>query len=352
MKKTTDSSTRKCVSKKRIILRCFVAFLSFLLLLSASGLLYVKSKLDLLNRTPISGNEDLTYSDIYEGPYHDVEDSLAEIEHLQNSYEAAQKIELLNEEHVENILLIGSDRRSTSENGRSDSIILVSINHKTKKIHLISLMRALYVCIPKSSGETWGMLNAAYSWGGPDLLAKTIENNFRIDIDRHVVVDFSSFTTAINLVGGVSIPLTAAEAQLINADYGTSFRAGNQILNGEQALFYARIRKLDNDFVRTGRQRTVITALIQQAMRSDISTLNRLANTLLPLISTNFSNSEIFSHISNLLSYANYDIDQLMLPIENQSGTSFTGIIYIGGMEMYQVDFSTNIPALFNQILN
>lgn len=352
MKQSNSPPGKRTVSKKRLATRFLVTFMAFLFLLTASGLLYVKSKLDLINRETISGNENLTYSDIYEGPYHDTEDSHEQIQHLQNSYESAQKIEILKEDHIENILLIGSDRRSSGENGRSDSIILVSINHQTKKIHLISLMRALYVCIPKSSGNTWGMLNAAYSWGGPELLCKTVENNFRIAIDHYAVVDFSSFTTAIDLVGGIEINLTAPEANLINADCGTAFQAGIQRLNGDQALYYARIRKLDNDFIRTGRQRTVITALIQKATRSDLGTLNSLANKLLPLVSTDMSNSDIFSHVGKLLSYVNYDIDQMMLPIENQSGTSFTGIIYVSGMEMYQVDFSTNIPALFDKILN
>ncbi len=313
----------------------------------AGGLIYINSLLDMMNRGEIVGDDTLTEDQVYEEePTYDVPDSKEEIEDAQDQYDQVQDIVIQEEDHVDNILLIGSDRRNTNELGRSDAMMILSINKKTGNIHIVSLMRAMYVNIPRPSGDTWGMLNAAYSWGGTSLLIKTIENNFRIDIDNYVVVDFTSFTKAIDLVGGVEINLSNGEAVYINNRCDKKVYVGKQLLNGEQALHYSRIRKLDNDFVRTSRQRTVITALLNKALKSSVGTLTNLAEEILPSISTDLSNADIMNYLTLLPTFANGKIDQIMLPVENQSGTSFVGKIYVNGREMYKVDFAANIKAL------
>lgn len=329
-----------------IVLLC-ICILILLLMLAA--FIYFNSLLGKIDRTEITGDLNLSEDQIYETPTVDVPDSIDEIEQVKQEFLEAQKIDIVQSDGVENILLIGADRRSMQENGRSDSVILVSLNHETGKIHLTSFMRAMYVCIPRSDGNVWGMLNAAYSWGGPNLLIDTIELNFRVRIDRYVIVDFTAFETAIDMVGGVELTLTEREASVIQTQTGKPISSGKQLLNGHQALIYAQTRNIDNDFKRTSRQRTVITALLNMVPNMDVSTLISMANEILPLVNTNLSNTEIMQYIMECIPMVS-NISQRMLPVENEDGESFTGIIYVNGREMYRVNFAHNIKALHDFI--
>lgn len=313
-----------------------------LLLAVAGGILYLNSLMNLVDRTEDTENEFLSESEVYaDEPTFDITEPPEVIQDAQDEFENIQQETVKEEAHIENILLIGSDRRSNRENGRADSMIILSINHSTKKIHLTSLMRAIYVCIPRSSGDTWGMLNAAYSWGGPKLLISTVENNFRIKIDHYIAVDFESFQKAIDIVGGVELELTRAEASHLQLG-----GAGTYTLKGEKALDYARIRMLDNDFIRTSRQRKVITALLQKARGIDLGTLNSLATSILPYVKTDMTNDVIFGYLLQAPTLLTFPIDQRMLPVENESGKTFTGKIYVNGREMYKIDFEGNLKAL------
>ena len=325
-----------------IILGCIFGLI---LLAALAAFIYFNSLLGKIDRTEITGDMSLSEEQIYEEPTVDVPDSIDEIELVKKEFEEAQNIALASTDGVENILLIGADRRSMSENGRSDSVIMVSINHNTKKIHLTSFMRAMYVCIPRSDGNVWGMLNAAYSWGGPNLLIDTIELNFRVKIDRYVIVDFTAFEKAIDMVGGVSVEITQKEASFLQTYSKTPLHEGEHLFNGHLALVYAQTRYIDNDFKRTGRQRAVITALLNKVPEMEINTLISMANEILPFVNTNLSNTEIMRYIMECVPFVT-NISQRMLPIENESGESFTGIIYVNGREMYRVNFAANIKAL------
>lgn len=330
-----------------IILGCI--FLLILLLILAA-FIYFNSLLDKIDRTEITGDLSLSQEEIYETPTVDVPDSVDEIEQVKQEFEAAQKIEIAQSDGVDNILLIGADRRSMSENGRSDSVILVSLNHDTGKIHLTSFTRAMYVCIPRSDGNVWGMLNAAYSWGGPNLLIDTIELNFRIGIDRYVIVDFTAFKKAIDMVGGVEVTLTEREAAVIQSQSRyTTTTAGTQVLDGHRALVYAQTRKIDNDFKRSGRQRAVIMSLLNKVPTMGINTLISMANEILPFVNTNLSNMEIMQYVIKCVPMVS-NVSQRMLPIENEDGESYTGMIYVNGQEMYRVNFAHNIQALHDFI--
>lgn len=340
---------KKKRSAGKIIGIVLICICLVLLLLMLAAFIYFNSLLNKIDRNEITGDPNLSEEEIYETPTVDVPDSIDEIEKVKQEFEEAQKIEIAKSEGVDNILLIGADRRSMNENGRSDSVILVSLNHNTGKIHLTSFMRAMYVCIPRSDGNVWGMLNAAYSWGGPNLLIDTIELNFRIKIDRYVIVDFTAFETAIDMVGGVELNLTAQEASVIRTQTGVPTYEGVQVLDGHRALIYAQTRNIDNDFKRTSRQRTVITSLLNKVPSIEINTLISMANEILPLVNTNLSNTEIMWYIMECIPMVS-NISQRMLPVENESGESFTGIIYVNGREMYRVNFAHNIKALHDFI--
>lgn len=347
-----EETPKKKTSAKKVLLIILCALLLLLVIVVAAGLIFLNIFLNKLDREEITGDINLAEEEIYEEATVDITDSVEHIEEAQKDFENVQEIDPLENANIKNVLLIGSDRRSTGENGRSDAMILVTMNYDTGKVHLTSLMRAMYVCIPRSDGDVWGMLNASYSWGGPKLLISTIENNFRIHIDHYVVVDFDSFKLAVDLMGGVDINLSSTEAAYVQSASQNTITAGMNHLNGTEALKYSRLRYIDNDFMRTGRQRKVVEALMKKALTTDLSTLMSLAEQILPYVNTNMTNTEIMSYLLKAPGLLGSSITQRMLPIENESGKTYTGMIYVNGREMYKVDFETNVKALHEFMLS
>lgn len=200
---------------------------------------------------------------------------------------------------IVNILLIGQDRREGEGRARSDSMILCTFNKKTKQLIMTSFLRDLYVQIP---GYSSNRMNAAYAAGGMLLLDQTLEKNFGLYIDGNVEVDFTQFADIVDLLGGVEIELRQDEANLINQETGSTLSQGIQRLNGEQALAYARIRKLDadGDFSRTSRQRKVMSALVEAYRHSSLTTILSLLNQILPMITTDMNKLEILGYALEL----------------------------------------------------
>ena len=120
------------------------------------------------------------------------------------------KVDALDGKHVINILLIGQDRREGESRARSDTMILVSVNTERKSISLVSLMRDLYVQIP---GYSDNRINAAYQWGGMELLDETVLENFGVEVDGNVEADFEQFETIIDILGGVDVEMSKGEAE-------------------------------------------------------------------------------------------------------------------------------------------
>lgn len=196
-----------------------------------------------------------------------------------------------------NILLIGQDRREGESRQRSDAMILCSINPSQNTITLVSFLRDTYLPIP---GYHSSRLNSAYQWGGMGLLKRTISENFGVAIDACVEVDFSGFQKIIDILGGVSISLTSAEARYLHTHFGWPLNSGENQLTGEQALAYARIRAIGNDFGRAQRQRTVISSLIAGIRKADLGTLLSLTHQILPLITTDMTNGQILHYVTEL----------------------------------------------------
>lgn len=263
--------------------------------------------------------------------------------------------DVMSDPDVTNILLIGTDTRDTSERGRSDSMILVSLNTRTNKLLMFSFLRDIYIYIP-GVGST--RLNHAYAYGGAELTMQTIEGNFGIEIDKYVKVDFFSFIEAIDAVGGVDITVTDAEAELINdylgeinnlvGDKSGSDKlsgGGDLHLNGKQALCYARIRYIGTDFERTRRQRDVLNQVIEKVEGMSLGELDSFLDTVLPLITTNISSSEFFSYMMNASEYTSYTRVADSIPI---SGTY--SFMTVRGMSVIGIDFTQNANILRNNI--
>lgn len=200
-----------------------------------------------------------------------------------------EELEPLMDDDLINLLLVGQDRRPGQGRQRSDSMIVCSINPDTMEISLVSFLRDLYVDFPGDYSDN--RLNAAYAFGGFPLLTETLYLNFGVTIDGCFEVDFNGFTEIIDTVGGVDITLTEAEAGVL----GEGTVSGLNHLTGEQALKYSRIRYIDSDFNRTGRQRNVIQAIFNKVKGQSVKQLMALLDVVLPCITTDMSNTQIMS---------------------------------------------------------
>lgn len=254
--------------------------------------------------------------------------------------------------NVINILLVGSDHGAIKgDHGRSDSIMIATVNFKTKELKLTSLMRDMYVEIP---GHGHNKLNAAYAFGGVELLYQTIAKNFGIKIDNYCVVDFSTFEKVINKVGGVEISLEEKEAKYLNTTNYISkkkyrnVKVGKQTLNGNQALGYARVRYVvskkygDGDFGRTGRQRAVLQAALNKVLQQNPATIANIALDALKDVSTDMNASYLKALVLKVIKMGTTEIDQMRVPLE---GTYKMGRAQ-SNMFVFFINFEANKAAL------
>lgn len=203
-----------------------------------------------------------------------------------------ENVDDLNDKKLINILLVGQDRRPGESRQRSDSMILCSINTKTKQVSLISFMRDLYVQIPGNYSDN--RLNAPYVFGGFPLLKDTLNCNFGVTVDGCFEVDFQGFEKVIDTVGGIDMELTPEEASIV----GNGAVGGMNHLSGSQALEYSRIRVIGTDFGRTERQRKVLVSVFDKVRGCGLSEINDMANAILPCMTTDMSNAQIMKLIA------------------------------------------------------
>ena len=248
---------------------------------------------------------------------------------------------------IVNILLIGQDRREGEETARSDSMILCTYHRKTGNVTMTSFLRDLYVPIP---GHHNNRINAAYSEGGAALLDRTLRANSDLHIDGNIEVDFSQFSQIIDLLGGVQLELREDEAAEINKETGSGLSAGVQVLNGEQALTYARIRKLDadGDFSRTSRQRKLMNALLGSYRNIKWKDLLPLIDELLPLTSTDMNYGRLVLLAMEILpKLSDAQITSQRIPADG----TFTDE-KIDGMAVLSADLEANRQLLRETLLN
>lgn len=225
---------------------------------------------------------------------------------------------LVNDNMVLNVLLIGSDSMSTGDGGRSDSLLILSLNIRSKKIKVTSIMRDIWVNIP---GYGKDRINAAYAYGGPKLTIETIQKNFGVLIDRYMCVDFEGFCKIIDTLGGIDIELTSNECKYINTysgDKNILTGSGMKHLTGLQALHHSRNRNsIGSDYDRTSRQRDVIRSTIDSLKKSDVKKITEMISTLAPLVTTNFRTSEITRLALNSMTYLNFPMDEFRIPTDD-----------------------------------
>lgn len=235
---------------------------------------------------------------------------------------------------IVNVLVTGQSYREGEDSRLADTNILVTINKDTKVVTLTSFFRDTYVDLADYKGKScgWNRINTAYAlgyvWGGTggamEMTNLTIKNNFGIEVDYNVEIDFTAFTKIIDLLGGVRIELTEAEAKYLNEhkyDWQEEVTAGENRLFGDYALSYARMRKADgdgeSDIKRTERQRKLIEAIINKLKSKGISVVKDLVDEILPMITTNMTNAQITSEMLDLLPLlADITIEKGTCPVE------------------------------------
>ncbi len=204
------------------------------------------------------------------------------------------EVEKLYNQDIINVLLIGQDRREGEVRARSDSMILVSVNTVKNTIQMTSFMRDLYVQIP--GGYADNRINAAYSMGGAELLDATLEKNFGIQVDGNIEVDFQQFETIVDILGGVDVEMNGEESGYMNRYFsklGVTSEGMNH-LNGEQALHFARMRRVTgSDFGRTERQRRLLSAIAGSLKSAGFNEIKRLIDDVLPYVTTDLSNAKL-----------------------------------------------------------
>ncbi len=250
--------------------------------------------------------------------------------------------------YVKSVLVIGTDTRDPNEErGRSDSMILVSMNSRTDQIYMTSFMRDAYVDIPGYGSDK---LNAAYSYGGPELLMDTLEENFDVHIDDYVMITFAACAAMIDAVGGVELEISDREAEAVNEILISEVNeimgddreddlldgGGKLTLDGKQALSYSRIRYVGNaDFERTERQRTVMSQVMSKVKGNPFRLLPVCMGAL-PKMTTNMSVLGLYGYaLTTPFKLATYDMQQQRVPADG----TFQGAD-VGGQSVLEIDLA------------
>lgn len=230
---------------------------------------------------------------------------------------------------ITNILLVGTDGEYVEKGNRSDSVMLVTIDSKNKDIKLSSIARDTYVDIPGYSTEK---LTHAYAYEGIDLLKEVFKENFDLDIDKYIAVNFVSFMEIIDEIGGVVVDVPESGLKSINSMIDSCYNyysdkdsvgekeylteAGTQRLNGYQALAFSRIRYTDSAFHREARHREVAESAYKEFAQKGVDTYKRCADIVLNNTKTNISPMEMMNLAYTVLKINDKDIEQFQFPLE------------------------------------
>lgn len=301
--------------------RITVLLLSIIMLFCGSGMVLYYNVIDSIN-------------------YEEIEDTDYSTSDQTGTNKIVSKESLLKDNNILNILLFGKDASGGGDDkGRSDTIILLSLDNNSKKIKLTSFQRDTYVSIP---GYGDNKLNAAFSLGGVPLSVSMVEANFGVDVDKYACVDFNSFRKIIDILGGVDMELTTDEVKYINAQIDvnnqekyTEFLTVDETvekqmvhLNGYQALWYARNRGADSlggiaeysfdgdDWDRTARQRKLIETIVDGMKKASLSEIVQIVNAVGPYVTTNLKKEDITFLVSNCMTYLSYDMVEMTVPTE------------------------------------
>lgn len=233
---------------------------------------------------------------------------------------------------VLNILLIGIDNYDININGRADALILVSINTQTRTFTLASLLRDQYAYIVADGKESFEKMHLSNNRGGPECLIATIESHYKVQIDNYIMASLETFPKIIDRLGGVTLTLTQAEVNYL----GEGYVVGEQRLDGAHALRYARLRQIDSEQERTGRERKLLNSLMTEMKGASLGELVGLVTDLLPYVRTGLTQTQMISLATRAVSegWLNYSFQQFYTP----SGSCWKGGM-LDGLWYWYVDY-------------
>ncbi len=374
--KTQETAGTETTSRRKKLPRwakILIGVVVVLVVVAGAGVLYVNGKLDLLRYSDGSISE--------MGTIDATEDQDLDVTGLVHNDEEMEMPEgsPFADENVLNILLIGTDERTEavndadafthlnqldgtedttefSDDARADALILVSLNISDHTIRLVSIERGTGVPILLDGYEgQYDWITHTFRYGGAKLTMDTVEDCFNVQVDHYVRVNFNSFVQIVDAVGGVDIEITELEAKALNWEVPSNsmlivdkVEPGLNHFDGYTALQYARLRKIDNDWKRIERQRTVIEAVLDQVKDASVVELDNLLNTVLPLVQTNFTKSEITALLVQLPAFLGAEVEQLSMPLQGTYGVR-TGM---DDRLMYDPDWAVNIKALQDFLYN
>ena len=320
------SRRRRHKKKKNVAGRVFLILLCLILLAFAAAALYYNSMLNRLDFADKSESLVSAGESLVSAGESLVEQVKADTESIKQAIQESgitgiQSVnpaqgEVKTNKNIVNVLLIGSDYRipNTSDPGRADVTMLCSLNKKTGDIKLISFERGIMMDVPGVGIE---LLTHSFHYGGAELTTQLLRDYFLLDIAGYAHVDFDSFSALVNAVGGVDIELTDAEAWALGC------RTGWNHMDGALALKYCRLRSIDSNWGRIARQRTTVQAILNQVKDMNLSELNSLAETILPLIHTDLSKAEITSILLNAPKFLGATAEQMVVPDHNNQNCDF-----------------------------
>lgn len=243
---------------------------------------------------------------------------------------------------ITNIALFGVDTRDTGEDsGRSDAIIILTVDQDNNIIKMTSILRDSKVSI---DGHGENKINAAYAYGGAVLAVKTLNQNFNLDIKDYVTVNFSQLADIVDAVGGVTLTLTQEEVNAANAllvqyfpDASVIASSGEVLLTGEQAVSYSRVRKIDSDDERASRQQKVLSAVFEQIKTMSKADYPSFIRQFLGIVETSLSYGDILSLSS--IALTDFSIEQNTVP-DAEYETDLWGGIDDDGIWYYIYDLN------------
>ena len=285
-KRKKNSKKKRWSTKKKVIVSTFIVF-ALLICTIATGYMFIRSKI-YSGLTPSETISDTEYKEV---------------------------------EGITNVLLIGTDARTLDEASRADSIIIATLDNNNKQIRLTSLFRDTLVNIP---GHGEGKLNAALAYGGIELLIETIKETYGISLDKYVIINFWGFEAIIDQMDGLELNVEEYMLEELNKYIGESTggndcpvtEAGLQVLNGKQALSYARIRKgVGDEYARTDRQREVLIKVAEKLKETKPSKYLGIMNSMLEHIKTNIEPIQALNMAYTIYKFPSLDVQQLQIPI-------------------------------------
>ena len=324
---SSNKQVFKLYNKKGRVRRILCLIFSILFLLGGSGLVYYYAVLNSLNFVDISKDNNNTGKS-GGGQTNATMPSVGELEGS-GTHLTIGEGELLQDSKVLNVMLFGEDNKGEDEHGRTDTMIMMSVDNRHKKIKLTSFQRDTYVYIP---GHGNNKINAAYTLGGPKLTIETIEANFGIKVDRYAVVDFDSFIEIIDTLGGIDMEVTQDEITYINYQMYKNGQSSEWSTEDDNEI------GLDgDDWDRTSRQRKLLEKLFNDMKKADITKIISIVSTIGPMITTNLKKDEITALVSHSMTYLGYTVEQYYVPTEGlwyyNDNTAVGSVIEIADME-------------------